>query len=118
MSEHCYKRLHMVALTKGYHSHEEAREAALIYYRENFRTTGISFGIESRQLSVDTYLMAIYDVYFINTLGFFDYIRHIFRKLLTTINMNFGKKIRLIIVEPDGSNTKFTPMDGTLHFLY
>ena len=117
MNTTCYKRLLLSAIVNGC-GKQQAQEYANDYFREHFKLTGNSYGIKTKQLSDKCFLVTFYDVYFIDSLPFFDFLRHLARKFMTAINPNFGIKIRFVIIETDGTKSECTPMTGTLHSPY
>lgn len=117
MNPKCYKRLILTASVTGCNK-QEAQDYANDYFREHCKTTDNTFGIETEQLSEDCFLVSFYDVYFIDSLRFCDYFRHLYRKFMAAINPDFGVKIRFIVIKTDGTKPEYTPMTGALHSPY
>ncbi|WP_103983330.1 hypothetical protein [Parabacteroides chinchillae] len=116
MTTKSYKRLILTACVTGY-SRQEAKEHAHDFFRMHGdkELTSNTFGIETKELSAESFLISFYDVYFVKHLSFKDYVRHLFRKLCTAIIPNFGIKIFFVIIEPNGTQPQFALMDWALH---
>ena len=117
MNTKCYIRLILTASVTGCNK-QEARDYAHDYFREHCKATDNTFGIETEQLSEDCFLVSFYDVYFIDSLRFFDYFRHLYRKFIATINPDFSVKIRFVVIKTDGTKPEYTLMTGALHSPY
>ncbi|MDD4516856.1 hypothetical protein [Massilibacteroides sp.] len=112
-----YKRLIFASIVCGYDK-REAVEKGLSLFRNTHEyntLTDCCSGIETMMLSEKVFFVRVYDVYFIDQLGFLNRFRHLVRKLCTTLYPNFRKHIRFGVVKAHGCNQESFFVNGTLH---